>query len=185
MLDLKQIDNSWTLFLDRDGVINKDKNGSYIFNKEEFIFLDGVVEAISKMADLFHTIVVVTNQKGVGKGLMSLDDLHCIHHFMLDKIGSAGGKIHKIYYCSDLEDASPNRKPNPGMAFQAKQDFPSINFSKSIIVGNKLSDMKFGRNAGMFTVVLATTNPETVFPNEFTDLRFNTLAEFADALTKS
>ncbi len=184
-MNLKEIDKSWTLFLDRDGVINRDIKDSYIFNANEFIFLEGVVDAIVKLEKLFHIIVVVTNQKGVGKGLMSLDDLNGIHSKMVNTIQSAGGKIHKIYFCSDLEDSSPNRKPNPGMAFQAKKDFPSIDLSKSIMVGNKLSDMQFGRNAGMKTVFVATTNPETPYPNSFTDLRFNSLAEFADALTKS
>jgi len=185
MLDLKHVDNSWTLFLDRDGIINKDKIGSYIFNVDEFVFLPGVENAIARLSTLFATIIVVTNQKGVGKGLMSLADLNGIHEYMTGHIETAGGKIHKIYFCTDLDDSSPNRKPNPGMAFQAKQDFPHIDFNKSIIVGNKLSDMQFGRNAGMSTIFVATTNPETPFPNEFTDLRYNSLAEFADDLIKS
>jgi histidinol phosphatase-like enzyme len=74
------------------------------------------------------------------------------------------------------------RKPNPGMAFQAKRDFPEIDFSKTIMVGNKLSDMLFGRAAGMFTVFVATTNPETSFPHPDIDLRFESLLHFANAL---
>ncbi len=97
-------------------------------------------------------------------------------------IESAGGRIDKIYYCSDLDDTSINRKPNPGMAFQAKADYPLIDFSKSFMIGNKLSDMQFGRNAGMNTVYLATTNPEVSFPHPDIDFRFNTLFEFALAL---
>ncbi|RYZ62009.1 MAG: histidinol phosphate phosphatase, partial [Chitinophagaceae bacterium] len=75
-----------------------------------------------------------------------------------------------------------NRKPNPGMAVQAKKDFPEIDFSKSIMVGNKPSDMRFGRAAGMYTVFLATTNPDQSYPHPDIDLRFNNLAEFAAAL---
>ncbi|MBS1670461.1 MAG: HAD hydrolase-like protein, partial [Bacteroidetes bacterium] len=94
-------------------------------------------------------------------------------------------RIDHIYFCSDLEETSPNRKPNAGMAFMAKKDFPEINFSKSLMVGNKLSDMNFGRNAGMTTVFLATTNPEVEFPHTSIDFRFNNLLSFAKALTNT
>ncbi len=68
------------------------------------------------------------------------------------------------------------------MAYLAKKDFPQIDFNKSIIIGNKLSDMKFGRNAGMYSIFVATTNPETPFPHLDINLRFNDLAEVAEAL---
>lgn len=184
MLDLQNIDQHWTLFLDRDGVINHDKDNDYIRNREEFRFYDTTLEAMAILAPLFQKIVIVTNQKGVGKGLMTSDDLQRIHHNMLQSVQQAGGKIDRIYYCPDLSDDSINRKPNPGMAFQAKADFPEIDFSKSIIVGNRISDMGFGRNAGMHTVFLATTHPETAFPHELIDLRFNDLLAFAKAIPK-
>ena len=104
---------------------------------------------------------------------------------MVDEIIEAGGRIDKLYFAIDLENDSPNRKPNPGMAYQAQKDFPQINLSKSIIVGNKLSDMQFGRNAGLLTVFVATTNPDTLFPHPLIDLRFNSLFDFALALTKA
>lgn len=182
MLDLSQIDNSWTLFLDRDGVINHDKDNDYIRNREEFRFYDTTLEAMSILAPFFHRIVVTTNQKGVGKGLMTVADLDEIHQYMLAAIQEQGGRIDKIYYCSDLADDSINRKPNPGMAFQAKNDFPAIDLSKSIIVGNRISDMGFGRNAGMHTVFIASTHPETPFPDPLIDLRFNDLLAFAKAI---
>ncbi len=181
MLDLKQVDKSWTLFLDRDGVLNHDKDNDYILSWEEFRFYDHTLEALSLLANLFGRIVIVTNQKGVGRGLMTEADLSNIHGNMQLAIEAAKGRIDRTYYCSDLSDDSPNRKPNAGMASQAKQDFPEIDFSKSIIVGNRLSDMGFGRNAGMHTVFLATTHPDTPFPNTAIDLRFNNLLEFANA----
>jgi len=181
MLDLQTIDNTWTLFLDRDGVINHDKDNDYIRNWEEFRFYDETLEAISILSTKFGIIVVATNQKGVGKGLMTLDDLNDIHSNMLLHIEEAGGRIDRAYYCADLSDDSPNRKPNPGMAHQAKLDFREIDLSKSIMVGNRMGDMGFGRNAGMFTVFLATTNPETPYPDPMIDLRFNNLLEFAQA----
>lgn len=179
---LKDIDKSWTLFIDRDGVINHEKKADYIRNWEEFNFYDGVLEAMKILNEKFGVIVMVTNQKGVGKGLMTKNDLDTIHNNMLDNIVANQGRVDKIYYCSDLEDNSPNRKPNPGMAFQANKDFPTIDFSKSIMVGNKLSDMDFGRNAGINTVFVATTNPETPFPHTSIDFRFTDLLAFAKAL---
>ncbi len=182
MLDLSKIDNSWTLFLDRDGVINHDKDNDYIRNWEEFRFYDTTLEAMAILAQKFPRIMVTTNQKGVGKGLMTVDDLTRIHTNMLQEIKQSGGRIDKVYYCSDLSDDSINRKPNPGMAFQAKADYADIDLAKSIIVGNRISDMGFGRNAGMRTVFVATTHPETPFPNPLIDLRFDHLLAFARAL---
>lgn len=178
-----QIDKSWTLFLDRDGVINHEKVGDYIRNVDEFHFYNGVLESIPIFNELFGTVVMVTNQKGIGKGLMTVLDLTRIHAHMLAKMSDVGGIIDKIYYAPDLDADSPNRKPNPGMALQAQADFPVIDFSRSIMVGNKLSDMQFGRNAGMHTVFLATTNPETPYPHSLVDERFESLKAYADHLS--
>jgi D-glycero-D-manno-heptose 1,7-bisphosphate phosphatase len=182
MFDLKKIDRSWTLFLDRDGVINHDKDNDYIRDWNEFRFYDSTLEALAIIEKHFGRIVVTTNQKGVGKGLMSVGDLDNIHANMLAGIQEKGGRIDKIYYCSDLSEDSVNRKPNPGMAHQAKADFAEIDLTKSIIVGNRISDMGFGRNAGIYTVFVATTHPETSFPDPLIDLRFDDLLAFAKAL---
>lgn len=184
MFSLNDIDNSWTLFLDRDGVINYEKSNDYIRNWEEFNFYDSSVEAISILRPYFSRIILVTNQKGIGKGLMSKEDLHDIHGNMLTEIRAEGGDIDQIFYCPDLDNESIDRKPNPGMAHQAKAVFPDIDFSKSIMVGNRSSDMEFGRNAGMHTVFLATTHPETAFPNPLIDLRFDNLLSFARAVAQ-
>ncbi|WP_298412301.1 HAD hydrolase-like protein, partial [Hydrotalea sp.] len=77
------------------------------------------------------------------------------------------------------------RKPAPGMAFQAKASNPEIDLAKSIMIGNKLTDMGFGKNAGMFTIFVATTNPETPFPHPLIDARFDNLLLAATALTKA
>lgn len=182
MLDLKQVDKTWTLFLDRDGVINDEKLGEYILHWDHFIFSKGVLDVFKKLSDSFGRIIIVTNQKGVGKGLMQQEALDSIHFEMQREVEIVGGRIDRIYACTDLDNDSPNRKPNPGMAFLAKADFPDIDFSKTIMVGNKPSDMRFGRNAGMFTVFVATTNPQEPFPHADIDLRFNSLAHFAEAL---
>ena len=180
-----QIDNSWSLFLDRDGVLNKEKNNDYIYNWSEFVFYVGVKEGMQIFNSHFTKIIIVTNQRGVGKKLMNQEDLDNIHKNLKIHIEENSGRIDAIFSCTDLSNDSINRKPNIGMALQAKKQFPSIDFSKSIMVGNKLSDMEFGRNAGMTTIFLATTHPQTAFPHEFVDYRFNDLLSFAKALKNS
>ena len=182
MLDLKKVDKSWTLFLDRDGVLNHDKVGSYIFKAAEFKFYDGVPDALKICNQVFGNIIVVTNQRGVGKGLMSELDLMEIHNKMLQEAEAAGGRIDAIYYATSLDNDHPERKPHTGMALKAKADFPEIDFSKSIIAGNNLSDMEFGRNAGMHTVFMLTTQPDLPLPHPLIDLAFNSLLKFATSL---
>ncbi len=182
MIDFSLIDRSWTLFLDRDGVINRDKEGDYIRNTGEFFLLEGSDRAIKMLNEIFGITVIVTNQKGVGKGLMTIEDLQGIHTLLIEQVSRNGGKIDKIYFSSDLDNNSPNRKPNSGMALMAKNDFPEIDFSKSFIVGNRLSDMEFGRNAGMYTIFVATTHPETPFPHPLIDERFDSLIAFAEKI---
>jgi D-glycero-alpha-D-manno-heptose 1-phosphate guanylyltransferase len=181
-LDLKAIDESWTLFLDRDGVINIDKDGSYIFTPDEFIFMDGAPDLFKKLTAAFKRIIVVTNQRGVGRGLMTEDSLQSIHHKMKDGINKTGGKIDAIYYCTANDRLNGERKPNPGMAFRAKKDFPDIDLSRSIIVGNNISDMRFGRNAGIHTIFVSTTTKNIQLPHPDIDLLFESLADFAKAL---
>lgn len=182
MLDLHTIDPDWTLFLDRDGVINHEKEQSYVLNYGEFTFYDGVKEALQILAGKFSRILVVTNQRGIGKGLMTENDLLDIHREMIKAIVTAGGRIDGIYYSDSLSDDHPHRKPNPGMAFQAKKDYPEIDFHRSVMVGNNISDMEFGRNAGMYTVFLRTTDPGLILPHLSIDLSFNSLRDFAKAL---
>jgi histidinol-phosphate phosphatase family protein len=157
------IDQSWTLFLDRDGVINEDVVGDYIKEWESFVFRAGTLEAISILSPLFARVIIVSNQRGVEKGLMTRAELDRITNNMLLAIEEAGGKIDQVFYCTSLNNQDPNRKPNSGMAIQAKDMFPEIDFSKSIMVGNMPSDMWFGKNIGAYTVYLPTRpdeNPE-------------------------
>lgn len=182
MFDLRQIDKDWSLFLDRDGVINHEKEGSYVFHYGEFAFYEDTKEALRVLASRFSRILVVTNQRGVGKGLMTTADLQDIHTKMVEEIVVAGGRIDGIYHCDSLLNDDPGRKPNPGMAFEAKKEHPSIDFTRSVMVGNNLSDMEFGRNAGMHTVFLRTTNPGQAVGHAAIDLAFNSLYDFAKAL---
>lgn len=180
--DLTRINQQWTLFLDRDGVINEEKDNSYVFHYGEFRFYEQVKEALRIFAALFGRIVVVTNQRGVGKGLMTAEELAIIHDKMIAEIVLAGGRIDKVYYADSLDDNHPHRKPNTGMAMAARADFPEIDFHRAVMVGNNLSDMEFGRNAGMHTVYLQTTRPDQPLPHPAIDLAFSSLYEFAKHL---
>lgn len=172
---LKEIDQSWTLFLDRDGVINVRKMGNYVTNPKEFIFLPGVQEAISFFTNKFYKIVVVTNQQGIAKGLMSECNLLDIHRYMLDELKKSNGIIDKCYFAPGLRSEDNYlRKPNVGMALQAQTDFPEINFSKSIMIGDTDSDIVFGKNLGMKTVRVQTVEPIGIDA----DITVNSLEDF-------
>ena len=181
-LDLKKIDKSWTLFLDRDGVINVDHPGSYIFVPETFEFLPGAPALFKKLTNTFQFIIVATNQRGVGRKLMTVADLDVVNAKMRKAITEAGGEIRQVYAATAMDNNDWFRKPNPGMANQAKNDYPEINFSKSIMIGNNITDMEFGKNAGMYTVFLTTTSKDVTLPHPDIDMIFPTLDDFAKAL---
>lgn len=149
------IDKDWTLFLDRDGVINVRIIDGYVTKIDEFEFLPGVIEAFGIFKDRFRRIIVVTNQQGVGKGIMTNEDVEMVHDYMRQEIERQDGRIDNIYFCPQLKSVPDNyRKPSPKMAYFAKNDFPEIDFSKSIMVGDMNSDVEFGKNAGMMTVFI-------------------------------
>jgi len=167
-------DKYWTLFLDRDGVINERPPGDYVRHIEAFRWLPGVLESMPVLSEIFGRIIIVTNQQGVGLGLMSADQLERIHHYMEQRIIAAGGRIDAIMSCTMLRNEPDNcRKPDPKMAIMAKQKFPEIDFEKSIMVGDTESDIQFGRNAGMITVLIGNETPETR-----PDFRLNSLEAF-------
>ena len=178
-----KVDDSWTLFLDRDGVINKKLPGDYVKTWNEFYFLPGVTDAIPLFNGLFGYTLIVTNQQGIGKEIMTKEDLRSIHDQMLEEIHLNGGQIDEIYYCPDLAIHDPLcRKPNPGMALEAKNHFPKIDFKKAIMVGDSASDMKFGKTLGMKTVFIGS-NSMAIDPSESAvDLYCESLLELAKKL---
>jgi histidinol-phosphate phosphatase family protein len=182
MINLQEIDKGWTLFLDRDGVVNHEKEADYIRHRGEFRLYDGVTEAMPVFSKRFGRIVMVTNQKGIGKGLMSEEDLADIHAYMRSLLEPNGGRIDRIYYCPDLDEQSPNRKPNPGMGYQARKEFPEIDFSRSIMVGNTMGDMKFGKALGARTIFIPSTKPMPVLPDPLIDGVYDNLLALAKAL---
>lgn len=172
----------WTLFLDRDGVINEEIQGTYVTKWDEFIFYKSSLKSIALLSNIFGRIVVVTNQRGVGRGIMQLSDLIDIHQKMESEIVKNGGRIDKIYACTSIYDDDANRKPNIGMGLQAKEDFQEIDFKKSIMVGNNLSDMRFGKKLLMKTIFLTTTQEPVAMPHDIIDEQYSSLKDWADSM---
>ena len=142
-----------TLFLDRDGVINVKLDGQYVKNTEEFEFMIGAETAISKLSKIFNRILIVTNQQGIAKGIMTVQDLDLLHQHMLFELKKSGGAIDKVYYCPHLAFENCNcRKPNPGLIQQAIIDFPEIKIDNSYLIGDSDTDIIAGNMMGLITV---------------------------------
>ena len=129
--------DDWTLFLDRDGVINRRIIDGYVTSWEEFEFLPGVLEAFEVLAQRFRHILVVTNQQGVGKGLMTMEQVDAIHDRMCLEVEAHDGRIDGILVCPQLASEPDNyRKPSPEMAYMAQELFPDLDLAKSVMVGD-------------------------------------------------
>lgn len=167
------------LFLDRDGVINKRFEDDYVKCVADFDFTDGLKEALCVLSQYFEYIFVVTNQQGVGKGLMEEAVLEEIHAFMSEEIKLAGGRIDKVYFCPNLtKDNSVYRKPMVGMGLKAAKDFPEISLKKSYMLGDTRSDMEFGKRLGMTTVLIGS-NKKALQKPLVVDYRFDSVLEFS------
>jgi len=170
------IHDDWTLFLDRDGVINRRIVDGYVTCWEEFEFLPGVVEAIKILTERFKYIFVITNQQGIGKGLMSMEQVDDIHDRMCTEIEAHGGLVDGILVCPQLASDPDNyRKPHPDMAYMACEICPDIGLEKCIMVGDGQTDIEFGHNAGTHTVFIGEENPDA-------DDSFPSLIDFANLL---
>ena len=173
------IDNSWTLFLDRDGVINERIVGGFVTSWNEFVFLPGVLNALPGLSQKFGRMFIVTNQRGVNEGIYTLNQLTTIHDLMLGEIERHGGRIDKIYYCPHGRSENCGcRKPKTGMALQAKEDFPEIDFHKSIMIGDRLGDMQFGKQLGMYTVWIENPYEDVSKGGQWIDFKLKNLGEF-------
>lgn len=143
------ITNYSVLLLDRDGVINVLRPNDYVKDWSEFEFLPDVKETLALWSKKVQYIFVVTNQRGVGKGLMTEAKLLEIHKQMCQEIEEAGGRIDKIYYCTSVSEEDFRRKPNIGMFLEIMTDYPDIQKDKILMIGDSESDMQFARNCGI------------------------------------
>lgn len=147
------------LFLDRDGVINREKD--YVHRKEDFEFIDGVFAACRKARALGYKIVVITNQAGIARGFYSEADFHALTDWMLECLSRQGAVIDGVYFCPHHPTAGVGeylkqcdcRKPEPGLILQAAREF-DLDLEASVIVGDKLSDIAAGINAGVGVHIL-------------------------------
>ena len=102
LLEKWNVDESWTLFLDRDGVINQETFENYITSPAKFIFLEDVLVALKSLSSTFNRVIIVTNQQGVGKGLMSENDLNTVNSFMIEEVEKVGARIDAVYCATEL-----------------------------------------------------------------------------------
>ena len=177
------IDPTWTLFLDRDGVINTRILGGYVKNWSQFEFIHGVPEALKILSTKFSRIIVVSNQQGIGKGLMTTEELDSLHREMIAGIVRNGGRIDRVYHSPFLEkEGSVIRKPNIGMALMARKDFRGVNFKRSVMVGDSISDMVFGKRLKMVNVFISEDIRQIRKNFRLVDFSFPDLLTFATEL---
>lgn len=143
------------VFFDRDGIVNRRIYCGYVTSPEEFIFLDDFFSLFIFVRKQGYLTVVITNQQGVGKGLMSQKDLDDIHNYMQCELAViTGAKFDAVYSCTDLADANSfRRKPNPGMLREAAREL-NINLVESWMIGDSISDVQAGKAAGTRTILV-------------------------------
>jgi len=137
-----------TLFLDRDGVLNRHLPGDYVDSIEKCEIIPGAHEAFGLLQDMFARVVIVSNQRGVKKSLMTHDDLDEVNTYIRRSL-NIRKEVH--FLCATSQD-DLEYKPNIGLGIRAILLMPSIDFRKSIIVGDNRSDILFGRKLGMICV---------------------------------
>ncbi len=157
------------LFLDRDGVINVDK--SYVYKACDFEFKEGIFALCVLFLQKGYEIFVITNQSGIARGFYSEKDFENLSEFMLAEFAKKGVEIKKVYHCPHL-DGCECRKPKPGMILQAQAEF-DIDLANSVLIGDNITDMQAGKNAGVKTLCLVK-NDENLDENSSTNAEFYT-----------
>ena len=143
------------VFLDRDGVLNPHIPGGYLQTADELVVLPGIAAAVRQLNDAGLPVIVISNQQGVGKGLMTIDDLLAIEQRMADALArEAGAYLARCYYSTELaSENSPRRKPGPGMLIEAAQDF-GLHLPNTVFAGDSPTDVQAGHAAGVGATVL-------------------------------
>jgi D-glycero-D-manno-heptose 1,7-bisphosphate phosphatase len=163
-------------FLDRDGVINqKAPEGEYITRWEDVKFLPGVAEAITQLNQAGWQVIIISNQRCVAKGLVSIPELEALHVRMLEWLAERGAVVDAVYYCPHEKTQPPCdcRKPAPGMLLQAVQEH-QIDMASSWMIGDSVSDIEAGHRAGCNTLRIQPADRE---PDRKADLRAASLQE--------
>lgn len=132
------------LFLDRDGTINIDYG--YVYQIENFDFINGIFELCQKAQEKGYLIIIITNQSGIARGYYTDEDFHNLNRFMVNEFAKKDIKITDVFYCPDLE--GNRRKPNCGMFIEAKEKY-NLDMKTSISLGDKERDVKAAKKAGV------------------------------------
>jgi D-glycero-D-manno-heptose 1,7-bisphosphate phosphatase len=159
-------------FLDRDGVINrKAREGEYVTSWEDVQILPGVSEAIASLNHAGFRVIVVSNQRCVAKGLITIADLEILHQRICGVLAGAGATIDAVYYCPhEKEPVCRCRKPAPGMLLDAARDH-KIDMSASWMIGDSRADIEAGRAAGCKTALVVANDVSTKEDLTATSLR--------------
>jgi histidinol-phosphate phosphatase family protein len=175
----------WCLFIDRDGVINRQIIGDYVRQWSDFEWLPSARRGLRLLRDWAPRLVVVTNQQGVGKGLMSADDLDTIHQNLQHDLASDGVVIDAVRACPHLESACcACRKPRPGLILGWLEEYPDVDSSLCIVIGDSQSDIGLARQVAYATGECASIligQPDQQLP---VDATFDSLGDFANAVDR-
>ncbi len=150
----KQKTQQAAVFLDRDGTINEDRD--YIGDVDDVILIEGAAEAIKRLNNIRVPVIVITNQSGIGRGFYAEAELRAVNHRLMALLKTKEAHIEGLYYCPHLpQDKCGCRKPETALLQRAAQEH-SIDLSKSVMIGDKNSDMELGRRAGTKTILVLT-----------------------------
>ncbi len=150
------------VFFDRDGVINERIKGGYVRNWDEFVLSPDLGNVLQQVRAKGYLAVIITNQRGVGREIMTEKDLLKLHEQLQAHLSTAFGvKFDDIYYSTDLSNDSPRRKPSPAMLLEAAEKW-DIDLASSWMVGDSTSDIIAGKQAGTKTVYLVTKHTDEV-----------------------
>jgi histidinol-phosphate phosphatase family protein len=151
-----------TVFLDRDGVLNRRISGGYVTRWADFVFLPGVVESLEKLEIARFQLVIISNQAGVAKGMLTCSDLIQITQASLKRLRQAGVVLEGAFFCLHApSDGCPCRKPKVGLLREAARVMP-IDFRRSFFVGDSPSDMQAGAGMGCATIYLGEDNNNSI-----------------------
>jgi len=176
-----------TVFLDRDGVLNRKlPEDRYVTSWSEFHPLPGVPQAIARLNQAGLRVIVVSNQRGIARGLYTSNDVRKVHAELQSWLQSQGAHIGAFYFCPHNKQQCNCRKPLPGLFHQAVAEFPEIAAASSIMIGDSLSDIQFGHRLGMRTIFLEGDpqfqKPGVISARRLADLCFPSLPAATDAL---
>jgi D-glycero-D-manno-heptose 1,7-bisphosphate phosphatase len=142
--------------LDRDGVLNRDL-GTYVTHPNDFEPIEGSLEAVARLRKLGHKIAIITNQGGIEKGIMHIEDVENVHRYMFELLGLAGcSSVDAIYYSASSHKSNEFAKPNTGMFKRCEKENPTIKFNQGYFVGDKMSDLKAAHRIGARPILVRT-----------------------------